>query len=378
MFRSILSIASILVLSALSFAQDEVVAEGFGEGANRDEALINAKRAAVEKGIGTLLLSQTEVENFMLKRDQIITKTIGTVKSYDILKEGKSPDNLIQITIKAVLSKTTMREDLAAFHILIESMNKPRTMVIIKENNVGNEEPSNSSAETAILGFLKDPYEFDLIDPSVVQSIKSSQQKMAEIAGDAAAAAKLGTGYGAEVIITGTAVSRTADGMTQNLGGMVSVQADVTLRAVNCATGRIIGTADAHAAKVHISPNTAGNQAIAKAATDAAKKLLDGIIKEWTNQINNGATLSVNISGVTTFRNKKEVVQTIEGIAGVSAVRERNWDGQSKILELDVVYKGNASGFCDKADGLKMRAGSGSLAVSGVEGTRVNLVAQVM
>jgi len=39
-------------------------AEGSGEGANAEEALIAAKRNAIEKGIGTILLSQTEIENF--------------------------------------------------------------------------------------------------------------------------------------------------------------------------------------------------------------------------------------------------------------------------------------------------------------------------
>jgi len=42
-------------------------------------------------------------------------------------------------------------------------------------------------------------------------------------------------------------VSREAKQLSQNLGGMVSAQADVTLRAINCSTGSIIGTASAHA-----------------------------------------------------------------------------------------------------------------------------------
>jgi hypothetical protein len=378
MVRTTIAFLSLLLLAGLSFAQDEIIAEGSGQGTNRDEALMAAKRSAVEKGIGTVLLSQTEVENFVLKRDQIITKTVGTVKSYDVVSESKTPDGLIDITIKAVLSKTSLHEDLAAFHILIESMNKPRTMVIIQENNVGNQEPTNSSGEIAVLGFLKDPYEFDLIDPQVTSSIKASQQKMAELAGDPAAAAKLGSGYGAEVIISGSAVARIAEGISQNLGGMVSAQADVTLRAINCTTGRIIGSSSAHAAKVHISSNTAGNQAIQKASVDAAKKLLDAIIKDWQGQLNNGVGLSVSITGVATFRSKAAIVQTIEGVSGVSAVRERDWDGTSKVLEIDVVYKGNANGFCNRIDGLKMKTGGGSLAVSGIEGTRISLIAQVM
>ena len=370
----------LLVFGAgLVAAEDEtIIAEGSGEGANPEEALLAAKRNAIEKGIGTILLSQTEIENFQVKRDQIITKTMGSVKSYEKISEGKTDIGYFEVKIKAVLSRSSITQDLAAFHILIESMNKPRTMVVIDENNVGTAEPTNSAAETAILQFLKDPYEFELIDQKASASIRSSQEKMASIAGDVAAAAQLGSQNGAEVIITGSAVSREAKAMNQNLGGMVSVQADVTLRAINCTTGSIIGTAQSHAAMVHISANTAGTQAITKASQKAIKDLLDRIIKEWQNQQNNGMSLSLTISGVTTFRLKNDLIQTLTWVPNVSAVHERNWDMQSKLLMVDIQYKGNANGFCTRIDGFKLKSGAGSIAVSGINGLRVTLQVQAM
>jgi hypothetical protein len=370
----------LLVFGAgLVAAEDEtIIAEGSGEGANPEEALLAAKRNAIEKGIGTILLSQTEIENFQVKKDQIITKTMGSVKSYEKISEGKTDVGYFEVKIKAVLSRSSITQDLAAFHILIESMNKPRTMVVIDENNVGTAEPTNSAAETAILQFLKDPYEFELIDPKASTSIRTSQEKMAGIAGDVAAAAQLGTQNGAEVIITGSAVSREAKAMNQNLGGMVSVQADVTLRAINCTTGSIIGTAQSHAAMVHISANTAGTQAITKASQKAIKDLLDRIIKEWQNQQNNGMSLSLTISGVTTFRLKNDLIQTLTWVPNVSAVHERNWDMQSKLLMVDIQYKGNANGFCTRIDGFKLKSGAGSIAVSGINGLRVTLQVQAM
>lgn len=362
----------------LAGEEESIIAEGSGEGANAEEALLAAKRNAVEKGIGTVLLSQTEIENFQVKRDQVITKTMGAVKSYEKISEGKTDGGFFEVKIKAVLSRSAMREDLAAFQILIESMNKPRTMVVIDENNVGTNEPSNSAAETAILQFLKDPYEFELIDPKASAAIRASQEKMANIAGDAAAAAQLGSQNGAEVIITGSAVSREAKNMNQTLGGMVSAQADVTLRAINCTTGSIIGSAQAHAAMVHLNPTTAGAQAIAKASQKAVKDLLDKIIKEWQNQQNNGVTLSLTVGGVTTFRMKNDLIQTLQWVPNVSAVRERNWDMQSKLLMVDIQYKGNTNGFCTRIDGYKLKSGGGSVSVTGINGMRVSLLVQAM
>ncbi len=381
MGKTLVAIAGfVLFLGAALYAADDetITAEGSGIGANPEEALLAAKRNAIEKGIGTILLSQTEIENFQVKRDQIITKTMGSVKSYEKISEGKTSGGEFEVTIKAVLSRSMINQDLASFHILIESMNKPRTMVIIDENNVGTAEPTNSAAETAILQFLKDPYEFELIDPKAAAAIRASEEKMATIAGDAAAAAQLGSQSGAEVIITGSAVSREAKQLNQNLGGMVSVQADVTLRAINCTTGSIVGTSSAHAAMVHVSAASAGTQAITKASLKAIKDLLDKIIKEWQNQQNNGVTLTLTISGVSTFRLKNDLIQTLTWVPNVSAVHERNWDMQSKLLMVDIQYKGNANGFCTRIDGFKLKSGAGSVAVSGLNGLRVSLQVQAM
>jgi hypothetical protein len=369
----------VFCLSGYCFSQDDTItSEGAGEGANAEEALLAAKRDAIEKGIGIILLSQTEIENFQVKRDQLITKTIGSVRSYEKLSEGKAPDGLFQVKIRAMLSKSSMRQDLAAFHILIESMNKPRTMVVIDENNIGADEPSNQTAESTILQFLKDPYQFDCVDPKTSASIRQSQKKMAELAGDNTAAAAIGSQNGAEMLICGTAVSREAKNLSQNLGGMVSVQADVTLKAINCATGAVVGSAQAHGARVHISANTAGNQAIAQASQKAMEKLLDAIIKDWQNQQNNGVTMNITVTGVYSFRLKNDLIQTFQAVPNVSAVRERSWDGQSKVLTVEVQYKGNANGFCSRIDGYKLRSGGTSLTVSNVQGLKISLIAQVM
>jgi hypothetical protein len=380
MKQRLLAIACVsiaLMVTAVCAQNEDVVAEGTGLGSNESESLMAAKRDAVEMGIGMILLSQTEIENFQLKRDMVITKTIGAVKNYEIISKSKTSDGLFETKIKATLSRSTMRTDLAAFQILLESMDKPKVMVVIKENNIGSEEPTNKAAENALIKILKNPYDFELVDPATVEQIKSSEKKMAELAGDAAGAAAIGVAAGAEVIITGDAISRVAEEMSQNLGGMKSVQADVTLRAINCTSGRIIASGDGHGAKVHISPNTAGTMAIDLAAQKALEKLLDAIISDWNNQVNNGLSLSVSVQGINTFRDKSAVIATLQGIPGVSAVHERNWNSQGALLQADVQYKGNANGFCEKADSFKMGQGGGSLRVSGVNGNRISMTVQV-
>lgn len=378
MFRNLMLFSVILFLASAVFAQDEYEYEGVGEGANSAEAILAAKRDAIEKGIGLVLLSQTEIENFQVKRDMVLTKTIGAVKNYQVISQSTTPDGLYKVKIKATVSKSAMRDDLAALQILIESMEKPKLMVIVEESNIDNNDPGNRAAENAITAFFKDPYGFEMVDSKMVSNVRNSKQKMSQLAGNEAEAAAIGLQYGAEVLISGIAISKQAEAASKELAGMISVQADVTLKAISCATGRVIASASEHAAKVHLSPQTAGTQAINKAAEKASGKLLDAIIKDWQNQANNGLPLNVSISNVSTFRQKNAVVQTIRGISGVDAVYERNWDAQTRILVVDVKYKGNSNGFASKVDGYKMTSGGGSLAVTGINGQSINLAAQAM
>ena len=123
-----------------------VTAEGFGS--SRSEALLKAQRNAVEQGIGTFLVSQTEVRNFTLQKDIILTETMGSIKKYDILQDEKQQDNTFYVKIRAVASLENIKANLTALKILLESMDKPRMMVVIREE-IGN------FAENVILDYLK-------------------------------------------------------------------------------------------------------------------------------------------------------------------------------------------------------------------------------
>jgi hypothetical protein len=201
---------------------------------------------------------------------------------------------------------------------------------------------------------------------------------MASLAGNDVEAAALGTQFGAEVLITGSAISRRAEALSKDLGGMISVQADVTIKAISCATGRVIASASEHAAKVHVSPQTAGTQAIAAAADKCAKKMLDALIKDWQNQANNGMPINITVNNVPTFRIKNNVIQTLRGIPGINGVYERSWNAQSGLLTVDIQYKGNPNGLATKVDGYKLTSGGGSLAVTGINGQEITLSVQAL
>ena len=83
-------------------AEDTRMVVATGIGIDRDAAIKQGLRGAVEQAIGVFLKSESVVENFELIDDKILSHSRGYVESYDILKEG--PDaGLYGVTLKAVV-----------------------------------------------------------------------------------------------------------------------------------------------------------------------------------------------------------------------------------------------------------------------------------
>lgn len=341
----------------------DIIVESDGFGISKKDALLKAKREAVEIGIGTILYSQTEIKNFELMKDVILTRTVGSVKKYDILHQEKKPDNTFYVKIQAVVSLASIKADLAALKILLESMDKPRIMVVIREKNGKN-------AESAIIDYLTEKG-FDLVDPATVAALMKKNDQLIRRAaeGDPAAAAKIGVSNGAEYILVGK-VSKSLGGSNALLkeSGLVSGQATITAKAVNCSNGKIIASKSTHSAAAHISEKTARDLAAEK----AGKKLMDEeffevIISSFQNAINNGIPLDVTIKPVNIFKTQKAIRQILGNISNVVSVIKRSF-GKGQ-LKLTVLYKGNADSFSEAVDGKSFQGKK--LSVINIEGSRV-------
>ncbi len=264
----------------------------------------------------------------------------------------------------------------ASADTLLKRKDKPRVMVLIQENNVGHEGPTNRTAETVILKFLRDPYQFGQVDQTIVDSVRSSRQQMAKLMGDNITAAAIGEKCGADVIIIGTAVS--GEAMSPSTDKRVSLQATVTLKAINCSTSTVMGTAQAGAVTVHVNQLTGGTITLTQAAQKAIEKLIDSIMKAWSGRENIGITLCIVVKDVKTFRMKNDIIVSLQSLSGVIDVRENNWNAKTRALTVDVQYKGGINAFSRRVEGYKMRSGGGSMSVSSVKGSTISLIVRAM
>jgi hypothetical protein len=369
-FRFLL-LLSILAMGAKAWAED-IVVEATGYGPSVEAARRAANRSAIEKGIGTVISSQTEIENYQTKKDLVLTRTEGAVKSSEIIKQEQGPDGAWEVTVRASVSKSEIRQDLMALSILRSAVGNPRVAILIRETVLGKLSPEGAVENQVIQGFTS--REFEVVDPSDALRIKRSRDIQLAEGGDPKAAAVLGAEWGAEVVIVGTADATEAD-LSQNPyfhnTAMKSASGTVHLKAIDVNTREILATATADAPMVHVNVAVAATQALEKAAKKAMEKngIIDQLVKVWQNKANNGLLLRVRVQGVPNFQASNSVVEELRVDAASVETRKL----ADRTLTLDVSWRGTASDFCAAVDGRKINKDRNKLVVVSMEGNSIVL-----
>ncbi len=360
--RNLLLFLILLSLAAPAFAQESrtVSAEGVAVIQNnsrdiaRDAAIQDAQQRAVEQAIGTLIDSQTQVENYQVISDNILSQTKGYITRYNVTNETVD-GNLLRVTISADVSLGKLSDDLSGIGILLGRMHKPRTMLLIAEQNIGQEWTawwwSGVHGQQAEMGItentMMDKFAekgFEMIDQSVAaHDLKvTPAYNVRELS--VQQARTLGNQTDAEVVIFGKAVAR-LQGSIGNTA-MKSAQADLSVRAVRTDTGQVIATATTHAAAVHISELTAGNEALKRAASQASDELIGKILAQYARETGGTRSVNITITGLDKpqFVQFKDVLRS--RVRGIKGLHERSFAGG--VARISVDMQGSAQSLSDE------------------------------
>lgn len=307
----------------------------------RERALNNAFRQAIEQVVGVMVTSKTEVQNSELLHDKIFSKSSGFIKTYAIT--GESFDNdACRLQVRATVSAARLRRGLGEAGVAIREMGKPRLALIVSEQNGANEpastrDPSAGSgiAESVIQEVLEKKG-YPLVDRETL--VARARQEGIISAADAAlplaAATRLATEGGAEIMIIGQARAREA--ATPVAGtSMRSAQAQVTAKVVEADTGRIITSSSASGAAAHINPTTAAAEAIGKASRELAENLSRQILARW--RLASGTrTAHLTIRGVefADISRLRELMQ--QRLNSVEETLERGYRDGTLSLEVEI------------------------------------------
>ena len=333
--------------------------EGWFEGNDpligKDRAVRDALAKAVEQAVGTMVLAETRVQNFQLLSDEIYTKTDGFVQNYKIINE-KAEKNVYEVTIQATVSTGSIKDKLDALGLLINQVGKPRVMILIAEQNIGKqhyyywwghhrgEQADLTIAENTIMDRFREKG-FELVDHNAQsKDIKvAPAYRVAEL--NDRAAITLGKQADAEVVIVGKALAKSI-GLVAGTA-MKSVQANISLRAIQTDNGSVLSSGAEHAAAVHIDEVTGGVEALKRASAKMAEKMMDDIIKNFQKRVGATTLVQIIINGLSGHEDLRKFKDMLKGqVRGVEGIHERSFSGN--VAKMDVDVKGSARSLSEE------------------------------
>ncbi len=356
-FSSILLLILILGLLNIVFLQAskkeknvtiEGVAAIIGNRAiERDRAIQDALRKSVEQAVGIQITSESLTQNYKLIYNNIISKTHGYIIQYDILSERIDGDAFrIEIAAKVGIGK--IEKDLQAIGLLLERKNLPRIMILIIEKSISQNGRNTyslglSQSETTLIKKFAERG-FYCVDTTTVKKSINRDRILRALDGDVKAARVIGKEFGAEVLITGKAFAN-SKGKVRN-SNINSSSSNITVRAVQVDTGKIIAIESAKSVAAHLDEYTAGSIAIEKASFLVADRILKQILNQWTSDTSSSTNVQVHIAGVRNYNDLQNFKIILKNkIRGIQNIFQRDFSGNSARLEIRI--NGSTQTFSD-------------------------------
>lgn len=353
--------ALLVLMSASALAAEPVVQEATGEAAivagdkaaAKEKAKDDALRRAVEMAVGTMVSAETQTANYQLISDKVLTQASGYVKKYEIVST-KEDGGAMVVTIKATIGTEKLTDDLQGMGLLISRKGKPRLMLMIAEQNIGMSAPAGwwdknnpqagggvvmatdmRIAENTVIDELG-KLGFTFVDPEVASG-KLSQMGGVSLNNISSQVRQIGDLTGAEIVIVGQAVAKKLSDDVMGVG-LISAQAVVTLKALNCDNGEIIATSDANQNHPAMTELLAGTKAIQKATVNASKSLQAKIMEKWKKEVSGTTRITMNVSGIAGYTQLTQFKKALqEVLRGVQEVQQRRMEAGKATLDLQVM-----------------------------------------
>ena len=363
MYRT-LAIWAVVILALLwlvspppAVAEDKVVTmtgEGAGEGdAANEDAKNDARRKACEQAVGVLIAGQTKVENFAVAMDMIVTKVKGIVKKEKIL-EGPTYDKATDITtikMEITVGEADLKTQWAEVEMTLKRMGRPKLMILISDT-VDDKTLEQRWTETSISNYFIEQG-FELVDKDSFDEKMKREASSASLKGDINVLADIGKKVGAQLVIRGICTATKQGEMRHpTLDQMLyNYQGELTIKAVETSSARLLLQKPFTGPKAGGTNNeSAAKQALEKVAKAVAPQVVEGIIKAWNDDLNNGRMITVIFSNIS-FK-QKSALQTL--LAKLPRVREVNVESYtSKVATIRVKTYRTADDLAERLTKLK-------------------------
>lgn len=330
LIQAIVFILVLFSMTLLAYAQEPVwvMAKGAAStakvprGEARTLAIQDAQRNAVEQAIGTMLSSETLVENFILIKDKILTRVEGYVKKYELTEE-KIEEGEYRVTIRAQVEQTSLADDIRALAHILPRMNYPTIVIAMKQQTLSkNAEVIDidlSSAEQVLVAELSEKG-FIVAEPSALELEKMRQASFFGAVNNKLTQAIEQASHLAQAIVAVQVVMQDNGGNPYN-ERLHSYSALMTAKVYETVTGRVIASASSEANSVHISLVSGSQNAAKEAAKALAGQVSSKIVKTWLDYCYNDHDIRLVVDGIPfdeVARTQETLMNKIQGIVRVN------------------------------------------------------------
>jgi len=256
----------------------------------KEIALKDAYSKAIEQVCGVKLIRETQVENFQLVRDKILTESIGYVNSYEIMEENPQSPLGYEVLVNASVSRQPL-SDIEKLPIMVKYLlANPRVAIIVD----GLEKKHATIVESQIASrFTKAG--FSVVDNKIVEE---KRKEFADPKSDEDSA-KLAGMLRADIIIRGDVVTE----ITTAIKKIDGVELDTPpLAATTTGAFRIILAETADVISVFSHESLSRNQKVGYGSTEeaASKNSLENFTQASGDKL--VWQLAANLGGPTKLR----------------------------------------------------------------------------
>ena len=317
------------LLLAHPVSAQEVTVEGVG--LDRESALRDARRVAVEQVVGTFVDSRTLVENSMVQLDEIYTKSQGFVGKVTVLQEGMAG---AAYQVRAVIDVNSSPDPalLAQVQAVI-ALNDPRIAVaILKDGYPGVHE---ERIESAIMERLISRNFSHIVDPKIVAGLQNA--RLLESLYDGRPIGDIGSSFGADFVVLGKCSTRSQNiSIPDFKGGYVQTDAsngrsEMTVKIIRLDTGDILETFFVESSGVDFGSNRAESESIRAMAEESAAK-----VDERFRRIGARSSNSIQITASSADFSKIQILaEELRSLPGVQKVTIREHNSGCALLDVE-------------------------------------------
>ncbi len=315
-----------------------------GAGMDKDEAVRDALRKAVERGAGAIIHSESQTRDFALVRDTVLVRATGFIQSHKILSQRQVEDGTWEAKVTAVVSVKGIVDYWGVVKTKLKQMGRPKIMVFIGER-IRREVVPDSTVQARIENLLLKSG-FLLVNKQQLKAIDRKDLAAAVAEDKPAKAQAIAKRFGAQLFISGTA--NAASGGRKTIGGVVfeTYEAEANVKCYRSDTGQLLSSIPGRPTRgVNRVWRSAAKNALDAQARQIAPRVQNDVLRFWQDALAGRGEVQLHVEGLsfTQYTALKKALKTIKQVKDVTTPKYHN-----KVAECSLESDVNAETLAEK------------------------------